>query len=152
MKLLCDQMLGSLATWLRFLGIDTMYANNKINDDKLLNMAIKLNRVILSQDKQLINRAKKKNITVIAINSPILDIQLKTVLDHVIIDPNQILTRCSVCNTKIHEIAKNKIKDIVPDKVYLNNTIFWKCPKCQKIYWRGTHYNQITEKIKSLKK
>ena len=40
MKLLCDQMLGTLAKWLRIFGFDTFYANRVIADEDLLNIAI----------------------------------------------------------------------------------------------------------------
>ena len=39
MKFLCDQMLGTLAKWLRLLGFDTFYASSDISDDELLKLA-----------------------------------------------------------------------------------------------------------------
>jgi uncharacterized protein with PIN domain len=36
MKLLCDQMLGTLAKWLRIMGFDTFYANAETSDEDLL--------------------------------------------------------------------------------------------------------------------
>ena len=65
MKFLCDQMLGTLATWLRLFGFDTFYANAEMDDDELLKIAEKENRVLITRDKELIIRAKKKNIKVI---------------------------------------------------------------------------------------
>ncbi|MCK5031894.1 MAG: hypothetical protein KAR64_10545, partial [Thermoplasmatales archaeon] len=34
MKILCDQMLGTLAKWLRLLGFNTFYANNEMEDSE----------------------------------------------------------------------------------------------------------------------
>ena len=41
MKFLCDEMLGTLAKWLRIYGFDTFYANNEMNDDELIETAKK---------------------------------------------------------------------------------------------------------------
>ena len=41
MKFLCDQMLGTLAKWLRIYGFDTFYANSETGDDELLRIAKK---------------------------------------------------------------------------------------------------------------
>ena len=53
MKVLCDQMLGSLATWLRFLGIDTFYVKEQLSDDDLLQIARKEKRILITKDKEL---------------------------------------------------------------------------------------------------
>ena len=60
MKFLCDQMLGTLAKWLRLLGFDTFYANDEIKDDILLLIAKKENRAIITRDKELIFRDNLK--------------------------------------------------------------------------------------------
>ena len=48
MKLLCDQMFGTLAKWLRLLGYDTFYASNTITDDELLRIAAKDHRLLIT--------------------------------------------------------------------------------------------------------
>ncbi|HEB37529.1 MAG TPA: hypothetical protein ENI14_02575, partial [Thermoplasmatales archaeon] len=57
MKLLCDQMLGTLAKWLRLLGFDVYYVDDKTTDDRILDIAKREKRAIISRDKQLIERA-----------------------------------------------------------------------------------------------
>ena len=134
MKLLCDQMLGSLAKWLRILGFDTFYANKEITDEELLNIAKIENRTIVSRDKELILRGKKQNINSIEIKNTDLDDQIKLVLNLIKIDEKLVLSRCTLCNKILEKIEKNKVEGKVPRKVFDNNDEFWFCNKCKKFY------------------
>jgi len=152
MKYLCDQMLGTLATWLRLIGFDTFFPDDKISDDEILEIAKKENRVLISRDKELIFRAGKRDIKNIKIDTIYLDEQLKIVLKNDKIDEKKILTRCSVCNNPIKEVKKDIVKDKIPDKVYQYKKKFWMCSKCNKIYWKGSHYEKILKKIYNISK
>ena len=152
MKILCDQMLGTLAKWLRILGFDTFYANAEMSDEDLLNIAKGENRTIFTRDKELIISGKKKNLNFIAIETTDLDLQLNQVLKHVNIDEKSILSRCTLCNTVLDTIEKNKAQGKIPSKVFENNEKFWFCSKCNKFYWMGSHYNEMINKIGKIKK
>lgn len=152
MKFLCDQMLGTLAKWLRFFGFDTFYADAEIDDDALLDIAKREGRVIVTRDKQLITMGNKRDLQVVEITSTDLDEQLHYVLRNVEIDETTVLSRCSLCNTVLDEIEKSNVKNKVPEKVFENNEKFWFCPKCDKIYWMGSHYDKIISKIDTIKK
>ena len=145
-------MLGSLARWLRLFGFDTFYANSEISDDEVLRIAENENRILITRDKELIIRAKKKKIQLIETSLVDLDEQLIHVVKKEFIDEKMILSRCSLCNTILEEIKKNDVKTKVPEKVFLNNDRFWFCSKCDKIYWMGSHYNKIQSKIDQIKK
>ena len=145
MKFLCDQMLGTLAKWLRLLGFDTFYASSEISDDELLNIAEREDRILLTRDKQLIIRAKKRGLAVTKIRSYDIELQIKEVLkdNHVKVEEENILSRCSNCNTILIKISKGKVQDLVPPKVFENHDVFWLCPSCGKIYWLGSHYKDM---------
>jgi uncharacterized protein with PIN domain len=150
MKILCDHMLGSLATWLRILGIDTMYPSNDMSDDELLQIAAEEQRLIISRDKQLIARGEKRMIPVLELQSTSLDEQLGTVLKAIPIETNKILSRCTLCNTPLRSVEKNELTDQVPPKVLESHKDFWFCPHCNKYYWMGTHYQNMMQKINKL--
>ena len=152
MKILCDQMLGTLAKWLRILGFDTFYVNVEMSDEDLLNIAKGENRTIFTRDKELIIRGKKKNQNFMAIETTDLDLQLNQVLKHVNIDEKSILSRCTLCNTVLDTVEKNKAQGKIPSKVFENNEKFWFCSKCNKFYWMGSHYNEMINKIDKIKK
>jgi len=144
-------MLGTLAKWLRLFGFDTFYANSEMEDEELLQVAKKEDRVIITRDKQLIARGKKEKLPVIEMNTTGLDEQLTLVLKNVDIDQKAILSRCSVCNTILNEIKKSEVKNKVPGKIFENNEKFWFCSKCDKIYWMGSHYERILNTIEKIK-
>ena len=152
MKILCDQMLGTLAKWLRILGFDTFYANADMSDEDLLNIAKGENRTIFTRDKELIIRGKNKNLNFMAIETTDLDLQLNQVLKHVNIDEKSILSRCTLCNTVLDKVEKNKVQGKIPSKVFENNEKFWFCSKCNKFYWMGSHYNKMINKIGKITK
>ena len=83
MKFLCDQMLGTLAKWLRIYGFDTFYANNEMDDAKLLEISKNENRVLITRDKKLIQMARKENIETIEIKTTDIDEQISKVLGDV---------------------------------------------------------------------
>ena len=151
MKFLCDQMLGNLSRWLRFFGFDTYYAKNDISDDELLDIAKKDNRVLITRDKELIIRAKSRNLKYISINTIDLDDQLRYVLKGISIDDEKILSKCSICNSNLIKINKNNFKDEIPIKIYNNLDDFLFCKTCNKVYWKGTHFDKILKKISLIK-
>ena len=50
-----------------------------------------------------------------------------------------LFTRCSLCNTPLQTIAKSQVKRRVPPDAYAAYDRFWRCPRCRKIYWIGSH-------------
>jgi uncharacterized protein with PIN domain len=152
MKILCDQMLGSLATWLRILGIDTMYPSNEMSDDELLHIAVEEQRLIISRDKQLIARGEKRMIPVLELHTTNLDEQLETVVKSVPFETDKMLSRCTLCNTQLHSVKKDDVAGHVPPRVLESHKDFWFCPHCKKYYWMGTHYQNMMQKINRLTK
>ena len=154
MKFLVDQMLGTLAKWLRLCGLDTYYASQKINDEELLIIAKKEHRILITRDKELHQRAKKREISTLLTMSRSLSEQLNLLFQTypIIIDKLNPLSRCSLCNTQITTIEKELVKQKVPQRIYQQHDQFWFCSHCQQIYWRGTHYEKILVTIEQLKK
>jgi uncharacterized protein with PIN domain len=152
MKILCDQMLGSLATWLRILGFDTLYPTSEMSDEQILQIATREQRLIISRDKQLIARGKKRAIPVLELQTTSLDEQLEAVVKTIPIEPSQMLTRCTLCNTSLLSVEKDEVTDRVPPKVQESQNNFWYCPHCKKYYWMGTHYQNMMQKINLLTK
>ena len=145
-------MLGSLAKWLRILGVDTFYPIAEMTDGELLALSTNDNRMLLTRDKELAMRAKKLQIPVIELHTTNLDEQLHQVLNHIQLDSKEMLTRCTLCNTVLGSVQKNKVKTHVPPKVYESRTEFWFCPVCKKYYWMGTHTENMIQKITILTK
>ncbi len=152
MKFLCDQMLGTLAKWMRIYGFDTFYTNRVIDDTELIDICSKENRILISRDKTLIQRARRENVVTIEIKTTDIDDQIKKVISSREIDSRKVLSRCILCNSSLDEIKKDKVKGKIPKKVYDNNEKFWYCKNCNKIYWKGSHFENMIDKINEIKK
>ena len=150
MKFLCDQMLGTLAKWLRIYGYDTFYATSEMSDIDLIKVSKNEKRILISRDKELIQNARRENLKTIELKTTDIDEQITAVLSDIKIDKNQVLSRCILCNNLIEEISKSEVKKKVPKRVLENNEKFWFCKNCNKIYWKGSHYEKMFEKINNL--
>ena len=60
-------------------------------------------------------------------------------------------TRCVECNTPVEKIEKSKVKPKVPPYVYKVQEEFMECPNCDKIYWKGTHWNLANKFLDGIK-
>jgi len=140
-----DAMLGNLAKKLRLLGFDSLYSSS-IEDDELLRVAKNENRVIITKDVQLAEKAKKHEIMTISITKgneieQFFQINEKIKLGKCIIACNT--SRCPVCNGELKNIEKKDVSSKVPSGVLENMREFWICNKCEKIYWEGTHVKNL---------
>lgn len=145
MRLLCDHMLGTLAKWLRFMGYDTAYPG-PIDDTQLLSLALQEDRVLLTRDKELASRSPRA----LRVRSANLEEQIREVasaLDLKLVDP---LSRCSLCNALLVPATLEEVRDLVPEGVRLRHTSFWQCPSCHKIYWQGSHWDKMVERLNQL--
>ncbi len=150
MKIICDQMLGTLATWLRILGFDTLYIHHGLNDAAVLVLAQQEQRILITRDTILARKAHKQKIPVVLLQTTHLDEQLSTILTTFCCDQQNILTRCILCNTLLRQIEKPDVYGKVPDAVVKQHQYFMMCPTCSRIYWKGTHYHNMIKKIEMM--
>ncbi|MDX1708024.1 MAG: Mut7-C RNAse domain-containing protein, partial [Desulfobacterales bacterium] len=59
-------------------------------------------------------------------------------------------TRCLRCNELMVNVAKNELRGRVPDFIYETHGQFNRCPRCDRIYWPGSHTRRSLEKIRQL--
>ncbi|MQY52976.1 MAG: hypothetical protein GH154_01040 [Firmicutes bacterium] len=150
MKFLVDFMLGRLCKWLRLLGYDVSYFVSDKKSD-LIYQSLKEARIILTRDHRL---SKKKAIKLVIINSDLLEEQLEQVFSelNIKVDPDEIFTRCLVCNEILQKVEKEKVKDKIPTYVFQTQKEFSYCSNCQKVYWKGTHWDLAHQLLKKLKR
>jgi uncharacterized protein with PIN domain len=151
MKFICDDMLGTLAKWLRIFGYDTLYGAK--NDDELLKISKQDNRVLLTRDKTLYGRAKNKSFS-IYIKPMSLHEQLVLVIQitGIMISMDKMLSRCLICNTPLEKKKKSEIRKIVPPYPFQYHEKFWKCPICNRVYWKGSHWINMYMRINKILK
>ena len=144
-KFLCDEMLGKLAKWLRLLGYDTTYVKSQ-DDGILVLVSEQEHRILLTRDKQLVTRVKRG----LYLDSEDPDEQLMKVFLKFGLSKDRALTLCSVCGYSLITVPKENAMGKVPSKIYEIQNEFWYCSRCHKFYWKGSHYDKITDRIDKL--
>ncbi|MCX7757675.1 MAG: Mut7-C RNAse domain-containing protein [candidate division WOR-3 bacterium] len=147
-KFLADFMLGKLARELRILGFDTEYlAYDKLTDKTpfgALKIAQNENRILLTRNKKLKNSPQ-----VFFIESEIVQEQVIQVLTHFKLHKDiKLGSRCLICNSLLNPIPKETVKGRVPYYIYKTQNEFVFCARCQKIYWAGSHYLDMQNRLK----
>jgi len=149
-KFAVDCMLGKLAKWLKILGFDAVFFS-KIEDEELIGLAEKEDRILLTRDTGLIERARHSS--TLFIESENWREQVKQVLDHFDlwedVNPN---SRCIECNSPLREVSKKRAKNLVTPFIYKTADTFALCPACGRVFWRGTHLKDMESKISELLK
>lgn len=149
LKFIVDHNVGKLARWLRLMGYDTLFFSGD-NDSRLITLAQKGNRVILTRDTQIMRRRLVTNgqIRAILIISDEPDTQMQQVITTLKLDPEfQPFSLCLECNQPLVAKSKAEVKDLVPTYVFQTQSQYMTCPKCHRIYWRGTHWQAMTKRL-----
>ncbi len=140
-------MLGRLATWLRILGYDAEYFPGE--DPALLRHAWDEGRVLLTRDTHLLRRRRLP--PHLFIQSDHVAEQLRQVVEALHLDPAQPAgRRCPRCNVTLEPRAKAEVEGRVPDFVWSHHEEFWSCPRCQRVYWAGSHRQRMDVAIRAL--
>jgi len=146
MKFIADIMLGKLAKLLRILGFDTLYYKD-ISLGELLGIGIEERRVILTR-RAIIEKEDGEYIYFfITDNNP--KRQLKEVLNglDLKINPEIAFTRCVQCNRKLTKMERKHVKGSVPDYIFQTHRDFSYCVFCGKVFWKGTHYENMLRSL-----
>jgi uncharacterized protein with PIN domain len=143
MKFIVDGMLGRLAKWLRILGYDTTYFPH-LDDDPLVRLARAEGRLLLTRDRGL---ARRRGLQCLLIESDHLEEQLGQVLNELALTGEHSFSRCPVCNTPLRKVEKPELEGRVPPHIFRTHKDFSLCPHCDKIYWPGTHWARMQEKL-----
>jgi len=142
-------MLGRLAKWLRILGFDTAYLR-KAGDDELLGISRRENRVFLTRDSGLIEKNGRRSGRLF-IKSDDWEEQVVQVLDEFgLRDQVKLNSRCVVCNVELKRLSKAKATNLVTPYVLEHGSDFAICPKCGRVFWRGTHSGDMESRLESI--
>jgi uncharacterized protein with PIN domain len=147
MKFLADAMLGRLAKWLRVLGYDTAYFPH-LEDHELVRVARAEGRMLLTRDREL---TRRKGVKSLLIESDRFDEQLGQLLRDLDLDADDRSPRCTRCNSVLESIAREDVEDRVPRYVLRRHSDFSLCPRCGKVYWRGTHWERMRRKVEEIR-
>jgi len=147
---IATEELGKLAKWLRVLGHDCDYYG-KEDESELVIKVLRDGRVLLTRGSRF---SKYHGIRVIVITSDHVEDQVEQLVKEAGLElaEHRLFQRCVECNVELVPVEKDAVKEKVPEYVFETNDDFKKCEKCGKIFWKGTHWDNVARKFKQLKK
>jgi len=143
-------MLGRLARWLLLMGYDTAFVSRgETPDMDAVGQAAREGRVFLTRDTRIpeVRGARK-----VVLRGQQLEDQLRQLFKELGEKPDPALyfTRCSLCNVALKAVEKEAVLAEVPEKVKELDTPFFRCPRCAKLYWAGTHVQNTLDKVRKI--
>jgi uncharacterized protein with PIN domain len=141
-KFIITRELGKLAKWLRILGYDSVYYREK-DIPGIVIQAMREKRVLLTRSAEF---TKYKGMKAVVIKHDLAEEQLEQVTEELglALPEGAIFHICVECNTPLEGIEKEQAKERVPEYVFKTQEEFKRCPKCDKIFWKGTHWDMAT--------
>lgn len=150
-RFLVDSMLGSLARWLRIGGYDAEYRRDA-EDDSLMEEASRTGRILLTRDRVLVLRAKKRGIETILVEGEGEVEQLGALAAALGLELDPSNSRCPKCNGSLTRVSRDAVRGRVPEASLEAFNVFWMCGSCGGVYWRGSHWDQIASTIEAADK
>lgn len=147
-KFILDVHLGKLARYLRMLGFDTLYRND-FEDDEIIQLALKDKRIILTRDLGILKNGSVSHGFFIRSDRPsrqITEVISRFDLQNCPRRP----CRCIGCNGEIQLADKDNVMDLILENTRKYFNEFYRCNSCGKIYWEGSHFKKIKEKVDML--
>jgi uncharacterized protein with PIN domain len=146
--LLADRMLGKLARMLRMVGQDVEY----VREGEALEIARRAEReqrVFLTRDRRLAARKDLGRVLYVDTNYPFH--QTRQVIRDLDLTIDTGFRRCVEDNGLLEPIDKSAGEQTVPRYVLETVEELYRCTRCGRIYWDGTHVAAMREMIGALK-
>lgn len=145
--MLADRMLGKLARLLRMIGQDVEYVREG-DPLEIARRAQREGRVFLTRDRKLAMRKDLGATLFVENNYPFH--QARQVLRELGLSIDSDFKRCVEDNGTLQAIDKEEARPRVPPYVLDTARGFFRCDRCAKIYWDGTHVAAMRQMISSL--
>ncbi len=147
-RFVLDTHLGKLSTYLRMLGFDALYRPD-YRDEELVAIALGEGRILLSRDRELVASRQLTRAYLVRQTDP--QLQAGEVIERFDLRGSvQPFIRCMRCNTLLEKREKGEVFDRLPPRIKAMYDEFQVCPTCQRIYWKGSHFQRMSEFVQLL--
>ena len=152
-RFIADSNVGKLAKLLRMVGYDTLFFAQG-DDNEMIRVALRENRVILTKDtqimkRQLVTSGKLKAILVSQENPRAQLLEVVKTLNRNHLNP---FSLCLECNQLLIPRSKEEVQNLVPPYVFKTQEQYMGCQACHRIYWQGTHWQAMVRELSGLYK
>ena len=151
-RFIVDHNVGKLVKWLRMMGYDSLFFNGS-NDSDMVKQALAQGRIILTRDTAIMKRrvVTKGQLNVVLIESEEPEQQMRQVTNRLELNCQfRPFTLCLEYNRVLEERKPDEVRSRVPPYVYKTQQQYMECPACQRIYWRGTHWEAMMRMLEKI--
>lgn len=149
-RFVLDGHLGKLATYLRLLGFDTLYRND-YEDSELARISYEQRRILLTRDRGLLKRNSVQHGYIVRNIVPAKQ-TIEVLQRYDLFDAIAPWQRCLRCNGLLEPVDKAEILHLLEPETRVYYNEFVRCAGCERIYWRGSHYDRLQRLIDELLK
>jgi hypothetical protein len=123
-------------------------------DSELVNIALNENRIIFTRDTHIL---KRRLVTSGAVKSTLLysdnpETQIEQICNEFdLLTEAKPFSLCLECNFPLKIKTRDDIRARVPIYVWQTRNEYMECCHCQRIYWKGTHWESMISRLKKLR-
>jgi len=147
-KFIADVNVIRLGKLMILLGFDVDLSSSN-SDNMIAQIAKSQSRIVLTRDTALLKRNKIVYARRIRENMPWEQL-VETITFFGLEGMISFFSRCTACNIKLAEVEKKKVLHLLEPKTKRYFHTFFQCPQCKKVFWKGSHYDNICQKISSI--
>ncbi|NDJ33871.1 MAG: Mut7-C ubiquitin/RNAse domain-containing protein [Chloroflexi bacterium] len=147
-RFVLDIHLGRLAAYLRMLGFDSVWRND-IHDEELAQVAHDERRVLLTRDVGCLKRSPVIYGYFVRSTNP--KKRIAEVMDRFnLAEQVELFKHCMKCNGLVKRVDKTAVMDRLTHETADHFDEFHLCLSCERIYWKGSHYQRMQKLIAEL--
>ncbi|WP_119292330.1 Mut7-C RNAse domain-containing protein [Azohydromonas sediminis] len=147
LRFVADAHLARLARYLRFLGFDTLQ-RNAWDDAALVAIARAERRVVLTRDRALLRRRDVERGCCVRATEPLAQLR-EVCLRYGLRGHTGRAPRCLLCNAVLEPLHAPPPDASLPPAVRARHDAFWRCASCRRLYWRGSHWQRLRERVQT---
>lgn len=151
-RFVADGHLAALARHLRLLGIDVL-CDVTADDALLLQRMMLEQRALLTRDRRLLMHSVVRAGYCPRSDDP--EAQAREVMRrfHVPVLTDSCWSRCLRCNGLLRQVAKRDVRDALAGEplTLRYHDEFLRCAGCGKIYWQGSHYQKLRQRLAKMR-
>jgi uncharacterized protein with PIN domain len=143
---------GKLARWLRMMGFDSLFFSGD-DDGQMVKQALAEDRIIVTRDSDIMKRGaiSRGRIRAVLIKSEVPEQQMRQLMGTFDLKgQSHPFTLCLECNGTLVPRSRSEVAGRVPPYVYRTQAQYMECPRCHRIYWRGTHWQAMVRRLEKL--
>lgn len=140
-RFVLDVHLGTLARRLRLFGFDACY-RNEFPDAEILRIALRDHRIILTRDSGLLKHRRVQHGYLVRSDQMVRQL-LEVLQRYDLFRQVRLWSRCLKCNGLLDAVEKAVVLPELEPRTRLYYDVFHRCRSCGRIYWQGSHFENI---------